>query len=150
MAHLIKAGVLAAATSSLLLAAPLAPASAAPLSVAPASQLRVELPVDNVRYRKHVAQKRHYVKRHRHYSRHYRRGYGVNPGLAIFGTVLGAVAAANAYDRYDYGYPAYGYGYPAYSYPAYGHGYPAYGYGGGWGGAHRVYGGQWGSGWRHR
>lgn len=127
----IKSGLLVAATSALLAASPFAQASAAPLGVAPAALVRAELPIDNVGYRRHAAPRRHYV-RHRYYRRHYR--YGYNPGLAIFGTALGAIAAAGAYDYYDPGY------YP-YAYPAYGYGYPAYGWG--WGGGPVFHGGHW-------
>jgi hypothetical protein len=121
----LKAGLFAAATSALLLVAPSAPASAAPLGIAPTSLVRAGAPIEQARYRRHVVHRRHYV-RHRYYRR-----YGYNPGLAMFGTVLGAIGAAAASDYY---YPGY------YAYPAYGYGYPAYGYG--WGGPVGV--GYWG------
>lgn len=134
----LKAGLFATATAALLLVAPSAPAGAAPVGVAPADLVRAGAPIEQVHYRGRVAHRRHYV-RHRYYPRRYR--YGYNPGLAMFGTVLGAIGAAAAYDYYAPAY--YPYAYPVYSYPAYGYpvyGYPAY-YGGGWG---------WGGGWYGR
>lgn len=131
----LKTGLFAAATSALLVAAPSAPAGAAPLGVASADLVRAGAPIEQARYRGRVVHRRHYV-RHRYYPRRYR--YGYNPGLAMFGTVLGAIGAAAAYDYYAPGY--YPYAYPVYGYPAYG--YPAYyGWGGGWGGG--VYRGHW-------
>ncbi|HMN73631.1 MAG TPA: hypothetical protein PKA55_17355 [Rhodoblastus sp.] len=144
----LKTGLIAAAASAFMFAAPVAPAAAAPMGVAPNALVRADPPIDQVRYRRHAVRHGHHATRYRHYAprryhvrRHYR--YGYNPGVAVLGTVLGAVAAANAYDYYDPGY--YPYAYPAYSYPAYGYGYgyPAY-YGYGWGGRRVIHGGHWG------
>lgn len=139
-----KTGMIAAAASAFMLAAPATPAAATPMGVSPDALVRAELPIDQVRYRRHAAPRRHYVKRYRYYAprRYYvRRYYGpryryrYNPGLAVLGTVLGAAAAASAYDYYSPVY--YPYAYPVYSYPVV---YPAWGYGwgGGWYG-HRVW-----------
>lgn len=123
--------------------------TAAPLRITPEGALvgsGAGASVVDVAYRKrrHVRQ-RHAVRPHRHYRRHrhYVRRYRYDPGAAIFGTVLGAIASGALADDYyyypyDYYYPSwgyypYGYGYP---YPAYGYGYRVYPR---YRGLHRVY-----------
>jgi|SRR5579875_2351806 hypothetical protein len=81
-------------------------------------------PAEKVYYRHHY--------RHRHYygayypRRYYYRGYGYDPGAALFaGAALGLLGAGIAGATQPY---YYGYGYPGYYY---GYGYPGY-YGWGW------------------
>ena len=164
----LKTAMLATAASAFLIAAPVTTASAAPLGVAPSRLVKADMPIENVRYRRHVKRHRHHATRHRalrhrHYShrrayvaRYYGRPYRYryNPGAAILGTVLGTIAGAAAYNYYDpgyyypYAYPAYGYGYTAYpAYPTYyGWGGGGWGWGGGWGRGRVIRAGHWG--WR--
>ena len=127
MTRAFKTGLILAATA---FAAPAIPAVAGPLTIAPRIATTADMPIEQARYRRHVVRHRPYYVR-----RHYRR-YRVNPGLAIVGGMLGAIAAANAYDYYEPGYVYY----PYYAYPTYTYGYPVYGYG--WGGGYRLYGGR--------
>lgn len=93
-------------------------AEAGPMRAAPPGVTAPDSSVTDVAYR---ARRRH-ATRHRHY----RRAYRYNPAPAIFGTMLGAIAAGAVGGSY-YGGPYYGYGYP-YGGWGYGYGYPAYGY----------------------
>lgn len=114
------AGVLCGAT---VLSALPSEVLAGPISAAPPSTVGLSAPVDQVHYRRY----RGY--RYGYRGGYYRRGYGYDPGGAIFaGAALGllgaGIAAASRPRYYGYGYPYYG---------GYGYGYPGY-YGGGWGG----------------
>ncbi|MFV0279946.1 MAG: hypothetical protein ACK5JM_04190, partial [Rhodoblastus sp.] len=93
-----KIGFLATAASAFLLAMPVAPASATPLGLSPAGLVRADAPIEQARYRKKTVRKKTARKRQRYYRRAYR--YRVDPGVAMFGVMLGAMAAANAADNY--------------------------------------------------